>query len=167
VLPTNQQKEDLSRAYVRAIAGRAGVLCAEPRQDYGLDLFLRGVVSGEHRHLDSGFQIDLQLKSTTRAEVRETQVAYDLEIRAYEMLRRATPIPSLLVLLVLPEDEIAWLTQTEEQLSLRTCAYWLSLRDAPSTTNEATIRVLLPRLNVFSVKAVQLLMDRLRKGDPL
>jgi len=155
--------EDLSRAYVRAVAAQAGVICGEPRDDYGLDLFLRGVDSGGHQYRDSGFQIDLQLKSTTRAEVRETDIRYDLEVRAYELLRRLTVIPSYLVLFVLP-PEADWLEQTEKGLLILGCAYWLSLRGEPTTTNEEKIRVFVPRANVFSSDAIQQMMDRLRQG---
>jgi hypothetical protein len=159
--------EDLSRAYVRAVAARAGVLCDEPRQDYGLGLFIRTVDTRDRRYFDSGYQIDLQLKSTTRAQVRDEVVVHDLEVRAYDLLRRSTPIPALLVLLVLPDEPARWLEQTEEQLLLRCCAYWLSLRGAPDTPNEATIRVSVPRANVFSVQAIHQMIDRLRKGLPL
>ena len=43
MLPRNQRQEALSRAYVRAVAARAGVLCTDTTQDFGIDLFFRAV----------------------------------------------------------------------------------------------------------------------------
>jgi hypothetical protein len=56
-----------------------------------------------------------------------TEVVYDLDVRTYEVLRAPTSTPHL-VLLVLPEDESLWVQQTEDELVLRRCAYWISFR---------------------------------------
>lgn len=145
------------------MAAWAGVICGEPREDYGLDLFLRGVYLEGGQYLDSCCQIDLQVKSTTRAEVSDTEIRYDLEVRTYDLLRRLTPVPSLLILYLLPSGS-DWLEQSEMGLLLCGCAYWRSLRGAPATTNEATIRIAVPRANVFSAAAIVQMMDRLRQG---
>jgi hypothetical protein len=168
MLPTNQRQEALSRAYVRAVAAQAGVICGGLGQDYGIDMFLRTVPIEGHRYTDKGDQLDLQLKSTTRASVTDTEVMHDLEVRAYESLRLVTRgCPRILVLLVLPEDETLWLTHSVEELILRRCAFWQSLRGAPGTTNQATIRLHIPRANTFSVEAVRALMQRVSEGiDP-
>src|SRR4051812_43790090 len=103
-LPKSHRQEALCRAYVRAVAAQAGVTCGDVGQDYGIDVYLRGIeeVNGEYR--DTGPQLDLQLKSTTGAEVRAGEVIYDLEVRAYNLLRLETVFrPCFLVLLVLPE----------------------------------------------------------------
>ena len=128
MLPTNQLMEALSRAYVRTIAARAGVICDDVLQDYGVDLFIREFAPVGKRYLDVGRQIDLQLKSTTRAALNDKSVLYDLDVPAYNLLRQLSPVPRLLILVVLPEDPLLYLEQSEEQLLLRGCAYWLSLR---------------------------------------
>jgi hypothetical protein len=92
-------------------------------------------------------------------------VLYDLEVRAYELLRRERPrCPRILVLLVLPSEEERWLSQTTEELILRRCVYWLSLRGAAPTNVQKTIRVSISKQNVFSVEAVTSLMAALRGG---
>ena len=160
MVPQSQRQEALSRAYVRAIAARAGVTCADLFQDFGADMILRDVAQQEHNFVEDGPQVDLQLKSTTRAEVRETEVRYDLDVRAYNWLRQQqVSQPRVLVLMVLPEDEARWLSQSLEELVLRRCAYWLNLRGAGPTTNQRTIRIKLPRANVFSSAAVRRLLD--------
>lgn len=166
MLPRNLRQEALSRAYVRAIAARAGLICGGTENDLGFDLLLRSMETHDRQLWDSGPQIDVQLKSTTRAEVRETVVAYDLEVRAYNILRQEdVNRPRILVVLVLPEDESEWVIQTEDALILRRCAYWTSLRGTQPTTAQTTVRILIPRANVFSVQSLQALMDRARGGE--
>jgi hypothetical protein len=70
----------------------------------------------------------------------------------------------LLVLLVLPEDEALWLSQSPEELVLRHCAYWASLVGAEPTTATSSVRIVIPRSQVFSVQAVQTLMNSLVQG---
>lgn len=138
MLPRNQRQEALSRTFVRVIAARAGVICGEIGQDFGFDMYLRGIVEENGEYTDSGPQLDLQLKSSTRAELRENEVVYPLEVRAYNLLRRIRPgRPCYLVLLVLPEVESQWVTQSAEELAVRRCAYWLSLEGEPPTLHSA------------------------------
>jgi Domain of unknown function (DUF4365) len=168
MLPRNLRQEALCRAYVRAVAARSGVICGGIENDLGFDLFLRSVESHDQQFWDGGAQLDIQLKSTTRAEVRETSVVYDLDARAYNILRQAnTNRPRILVLLVLPEAESEWLSQTEDALLLRRCAYWISLRGAEPSTAQTTVRITVRRANVFSVDSLQALLVRAREGELL
>jgi hypothetical protein len=130
-----------------------------------MDMVLRAIAIQEHQYFDHGPQLDIQLKSTTTAEVREAEVIYDLEVRAYNLLRQDIfpGRPRILVLLVLPEDESQWVSQSEDDLILRRCAYWICLRGAAPTTNQKTIRIAIPRSNLFSAEAVQRLMDEASK----
>ncbi len=163
MLPRNLRQEALSRAYVRVIAAQAGVICGSTEQDFGCDMVLREVEVHGQQYWDSGPQLDVQLKSTTGANVQETAVIHDLEVRAYNLLRLETYIrPRILVLLVLPEDETQWLTQSVDELVLRGCAYWMSFRGAEPTANQTTIRVTIPRANVFSAAALRQLLERAR-----
>ncbi len=164
MVPKNQRQELLSRAYVRAIAAQAGVICSEPEQDFGIDLCLRTVRARDGRLADVSGQFDVQVKSTTRATVTEGEVRYDLDVKTYDDLREpGDNCPRILVLLVLPEDEAQWLTQSVEELILRRCAYWISLEAYPATTATTTVRITLPRSAVFSVEAVRDILSRLRE----
>jgi Domain of unknown function (DUF4365) len=157
----------LSRAYVRAIAARAEVVCVEATQDFGIDFYLRAVTFQAGRYSDTGPELDVQLKSTTRAEMSDTEVIHDLEVRAYNLLREhlVPGWPRILVLLVLPEDEVEWLTHTVDELILRRCAYWVSLRGSEPVTAHRTVRIALPRGNVFSAEALVELLDRVKQGE--
>jgi hypothetical protein len=165
LLPSNFQQEGLSRAYVQAIAARAGVITSRPDPDLGIDLCLRAVRREGNQYQDAGVQIDLQLRSTTRASVTAAEVRYDLDVRMYDYLRQAPALcPRLLVVLVLPEDEALWLNQSPEELTLRHCAYWVDLREAGPTDSTSTVRITIPRSQVFSVQAVHMWMTRVLQG---
>ncbi len=104
---TRQHRQELlCRAYVHAIAAQAGLLCSRPEPDYGIDLSLRKVEVQGRRHLDTSVQVDLQLRSTTRASVTGTEVKVDLDVQTYHYLRtQETFCPRILVVLVMPAEE--------------------------------------------------------------
>jgi hypothetical protein len=168
LLTRNHRQEALCRAYVLAIAARCGMSVSVANPDYGIDLTLNDiVVSGDH-HAESGYKIDIQAKSATLANLSQAAVRYDLDVRAYETLRQPKPgNPRILVVLLLPEDEKDWSVQTEDELILRRCAYWLSLRGRPATANRRSIRLAIPRVKLFSIEALQRLLDRIKKGQDL
>ena len=118
--------------------------------------------------MESGFNLDIQAKSTTTRGLTATEVVYDLDVKNYDDLRDPqVGCPRMLVLLVFPEDETQWMEQTEEHLLLRHAAYWLSLKGQGPTRNQKSVRVLLPRTNLFSVQTLESLMSKVRRGEAL
>lgn len=71
------------------------------------------------------------------------------------------------MLLVLPECEAEWTALTENALILRRCAYWISLKGEASTENMNSVRIRIPRTNIFSVEALSGLMRQARIGEDL
>ena len=168
MLTRNHRQEALSRAYVQAIAGRCGLTCSLREFDYGIDLTLHDILRRAHRHMESGFKLDIQAKSTTTRNLTATDVLYDLDVKTYDDLRDPqVGCPRILVLLVLPEDEAQWTEQTEDHLLLRHAAYWLSLKGQGPTKNQKTVRVQLPRSQLFSVPVLESLMGKISRGEPL
>jgi hypothetical protein len=168
VLIRTHRQEAVSRVYAHVIAARCGLGCSFRDFDYGIDLSVHAIRRKGQRHVESGFNLDIQTKSTTAAVVTASQILYDMEVKTYNDLRDTeVGCPRILVLLVLPEDEATWTEQTEDHLLLRKCAYWMSLKGAGPTTNTKTIRVALPRTNVFSVDALIRLMNKVRKREEL
>jgi hypothetical protein len=166
MLPRNLQQEALSLAYVHVIAAGAGLIFTQPAYDVGIDVCLQTVVARGQRHGPGGVQLDLQVKSTTRPNIRDGQLFYDLEVKNYDDLRLPSPMcPRLLVVVVLPADEATWLAESPEGLTLRPRAYWRWLGDAEATTATTTIRVAIPMANVFSVSALQQIINRLERGE--
>ena len=91
-----------------------------------------------------------------------------MELKTYDDLRDSqVGTPRILVLLVLPEKEDEWALFSEDQLILKRCAYWLSLKEWPATQNETSVRVSIPRANRFNVESLAQIMERRRQGDEL
>lgn len=159
--------EYLSRAYVQAVAAVCGCTCASPEPDYGVDLTLRRVNRLGQAFGPRGRSLDLQLKSTTNAEVAEGEVIFDHTIRAYNLLRRSTKYaPALLILVLLPSNRDEWLHHLEDRLLIRGAAYWLSLRGADAIENTSSVRLHIPRTNLFTPAALSRRMTVLQQeGD--
>jgi Domain of unknown function (DUF4365) len=168
VLIQTHRQEALSRAYIQAVTARCGMSCSFRDFDYGIDVTLHEITRRENRYVETGFNLDIQAKSTINAIVEEQQIKYDLEVKAYDDLRDTeVGTPRILVVLCLPPPEGLWMAMTDAELVLRRCAYWLSLRGWDATTNQDTVRVPIPRANRFWVEGLQGIMRQIRAGEDL
>lgn len=168
MLIKSHRQESLSRAYIQAIAGRCGMNCSLRDFDYGIDVTLHEITLRKNRYVETGFNLDVQAKSTGNAVLHEEHIQFDLAVKNYDDLRDSdVGTPQILVVLVMPAEEAQWTTMTEDQLLLRKCAYWLSLKGREATTNTDSIRVDIPRANLFSMEALHAMMQRIRLGEEL
>ena len=161
--------EQLSRAYMHAVAAAAGCTCARPEPDYGIDLTLRRIVWRGSEWVPGSRDLDVQLKSTTTAALTPNEVVYDLDVRAYDILRRSTrSAPVLLLLVLFPAEPADRLIQSEDRLEIRGSGYWLWLRGMPAVTNTSTARVHIPRQNQFTPTVLERIMEAVhRNEDPV
>jgi hypothetical protein len=161
-----QQKEEISRAYIHAVAARCGFAVGAWSQDQGcIDMSIGASGALGNGTLEDP-RIDLQLKCTSDARhLREEHVAWQLERPHYDKLRARSSVLKLLVVLVLPESEAEWIEHGVEALIIRRCAYWLSLSGMPAITTESKV-VHVPRTNVFSPEQLKSMMERLSRGEP-
>lgn len=159
LLTVPDRKELLSQAYVRAVAAFCGYTTAIYDLDRdGIDMRIQA--SGEMRPA-----LELQLKATVNLRKGHSgSFRFRLKRRNYDLLRIDTQTPRLLVVLDLPDDEDLWLAMTVDSLVLRRCAYWLSLRGSPPTTNHSSITVEIPRAHLFDVDGLRALMRQSRRG---
>ncbi len=165
MLTRNHRQEGLCRAYVHAVASCCGMSWSTPSPDYGVDVTLIEIDMLADRRSESGVKVDVQLRSTTRAALGLESVVYELDVRTYDFLRRPAPlIPRILVVLLLPPDEADWTHQTENELTLRRCAYWISLEGSQASKNRKSVRVVIPRANLFSAAALLGLVRRIKTG---
>jgi Domain of unknown function (DUF4365) len=158
-----QQKEEFSKAYVKAVAAVCGYATQEPSvDDDSVDL---GLAARGGSGTVKSPRLDLQLKCTARNLVREDRVDFPLPIKNYDELRSANfMVPRILVVVVVPEDVVRWIKHSEEELLLRHCGYWHSLRGFGATQNQFTVTVNIARTQVFDVTAVTDIMDRIGNG---
>ncbi len=167
VMTPEQQKEEISRAYVHAVAARCGFAVSNWSQDQGCVDVSIGASSALGGGTLEDPRIDLQLKCTSDTHhLREDHVAWQLSRPHYDKLRARSSTPKLLVLLVLPELEAEWMQHSTDSLIIRRCAWWLPMAGMPSINTESKV-VHLPRTNVFSPEQLRSMMERVSRGEPL
>ncbi len=95
-------------------------------------------------------------------------IPYALKSKNYEDLRHSDyQVPRILVVVFVPEQVKDWTSHTEQEFTMRYCAYWASLRGFPPSPNESSTTVYLPRAHLFDVVGLETLMDRIGRGDTL
>ncbi len=162
----NTQKEEFSYSFIQTTASASGYAfqrTTTPLDQAGIDATITGLgVQGS-----MGFpQLYVQVKCTSRDVLEENYIRYPLKIKNYEELRNNYQYPPLILVVVLVSDNVdEWLYQSEEELCLRRCGYWMSLRGEPETSNKETVTVYLPRKNLFAVNALKSLMQRIARGE--
>jgi Domain of unknown function (DUF4365) len=178
-LPIELRKEDLSVAYVQAIAAIAGVsIFTTDRHDMGTDLEFRLVRElktrskkrGTQRNDTRGIPLNCQLKSTviTSSKVRINAasdiISYNLDAKSYDDLVDSDG-GCVLVLLLLPENELNWLAQDEQKLTLSHCCYyWQPQATDTLTPNDETQTIKISMKQRFTPEIlIALLHERQRK----
>jgi len=109
--------------------------------------------------------LKLQLKCTSREVIDGDYIRYALKVKNYNDLRRNALVPRILVVVLVPENLEDWLQQSEAELCMRNCAYWMSLRGQPETQNIANVTVSLPRSNQFTVPALKSMIQSISEGS--
>ncbi len=161
-------QESLSRSYIHAIAGSAGVNLHVGREfDYGFDGTFRPVIIRGTRRVESGFAMDFQLKCTKNWSLEQGNVAYSIETKTYNDLVTRDPdgIGAVLILLCVPEDQNEWVEVAEDYIKMRRCCYFTILSGAPVANEHSTKKILISRTNVLTPEALSSLLaaERTRK----
>lgn len=161
-IPLSHMKERLSVAYVKAVIAKAGAISMGPDGiEYGTDVVARKVkVLPNGKYSGTGWPLHCQLKATTTWIEKNQDIVYDLSVDAYNKLASWEGSPCILVLFRLPKDSSEWLKLDENSLELRNCCYWTHLKGTPST-NRSSVRITIPRNQLFSPKAVSNLLDKI------
>ena len=144
MMPQNFIKQELSKAYLQAVTSRSGHDLTFTDPDYrGIDgTIANPTLRGVNR-------VDFQLKSTTVYSCSGTQIEYDLRVEDHNRLIQDVEIPRVLILFIMPDSDEEWLVQTPDELCLRKCAYWISLMGRNFSNNKSTVRVSVPKRNIF------------------
>ncbi len=164
----NEQKQQLSVAYVHAVAARAGYACqfqVVDNNSVDVQLAARGMVHS--KAVVRSPKIDIQLKATSLHTLATDRFAFPLPLKNYNDLREESLVPRLLVVLLLPKDDKQWLEQTENEMISRHCAYWKSLLGQPETPNTTSVTVHMLRNQQFSVDSLRAMMEKISRRESL
>lgn len=167
MLYPNDIKEELSLAYIHAVASKAG-FSVEPvhkdRDSIDLHVCARG-----HLTQDASWSpmLGIQAKAHVLEPLPETEFSFDLPVKNYRDLSQRCLVPRILVVLILPEDPDNWFHCSDDGLILRRCAYWRCLRGAPPVENTGTKRVRISRANAFTPEALRNLLEMVGREEEL
>jgi hypothetical protein len=151
---TSWQKEQVSRAYVHALATQGGYTIGEWNVDKdGVDVTLRS----------RGLMIDIQLKCTQNPRTTRDGFCFDLDIETYDKLRHPErSAPGHLALLIVPPDLGRWVTHQEDSIVLACHGYWASLQGMQAVGGKTTT-IRLPRQQELTAKAMGTMFDAARR----
>ena len=138
--------------------------------DYGTDIQVNTVAefedaNGTRKLDDAGLPLKMQLKSTMYCRDHGADISYDCKQLAYNKLIRQNtyaPVPTILVVLCLPEAPEDWLDVSHDALTLRNACYWYYLTGTPTTQTSQVIHI--PRNQLFTVAALSDIMERINIG---
>lgn len=163
MMDLSQQKEQFSFAYVRAVAAATGFGVSEPSvDDDSIDLMIASrSTSGTVKRP----RLELQVKCTEGGLLINESFNYPLKIKNYDDLRDPDVlVPRVLVVVRVPAEVDQWTEPSDEQLILRRCGYWASLRGMDATKNGTTVSISLLRTNRFAVQELRAMMQRIEQG---
>lgn len=155
-------QEGLSRSYIQAVAGIAGVnLLADREFDYGFDGTFRKVSFRGSRRVENSFPLDFQLKCTKNWALDDEYIVYDLESKTYNDLvtRHPSGTGAILILLCLPENSSDWVEVSEDYLKVQRCCYYSRLSGDPVENENSSKRIWIPRENILTGSAVRAVLD--------
>jgi hypothetical protein len=156
----NQQKQQFSIAYVRAIAAVAGYnVYKQEVDDESVDLGIAATgVNGTTRNP----RLELQLKCSESVTLNDQDFGFWLKLKNYDDLRDGElHVPKLLLVVHVPATVDEWIAQDENSLAMRRCGYWHSLAGQPATDNETGCTVRISRARRFDVAALKHVMTEI------
>lgn len=157
----NIQKEQFSDAYLHAIAAVSECTCCKPPvDDDSVDWTLSKLIQGRPR-------LDVQLKCTA-SDPGGDILTFALKRKNYDDLRLTDLlVPRILIIVVVPEQTVGWLTCDEDELVLRHRAFWYSLRGMPETNNDTSVTIYIPRSQRINVGVLNQMMLTISTGGDL
>jgi len=143
---------ELSYAYLHAVAARAGMACRQGdrhEDNNGIDAQVTAWAPFTSGGYLTEVNMNIQLKATF-VEPKETDTHFVFDLRKqsrFDNLSAPTVnFQRFLVVLYLPRDDQEWLSHSVDQLVLKRCAYWVSVRNATGLTGTS---VYIPKNQVF------------------
>lgn len=165
-------ESELSYAYLHAVASKAGVGCKisnRHEDNRGVDVQLTCWEKFEGCYREE-IDLKIQLKATIQEPAQsDTHFSYFFKgAKQYDILREETQNQHrFLVVLFLPVNSEEWLNVNSEQLILKNCAYWVSLRGAEMSSNVTGQTVYLPKNQLFTPENLLGIFEKLAKNEHL
>ncbi len=158
----NQRKEQFSHAYVKAVAAVAGFAWYKPSvDDDSIDL---GLAQKGGAGTIRSPRLEVQLKCHAAPPPTEDHISFPLSLKNYDDLREPCLVSRVLLVVLVPDMLADYLAESEQELALRRCGYWFSLRGLPASDNATSQTVQIPRTQRFTVQSLEGIMERISPG---
>lgn len=154
--------EAFQRAYVTALAAASGITVSVPVPDPGIDMILSHFAPV---HREGVAHLEVSLKATSRKPARKaTTLSVQIRRDRFDYLRTPGPtISKILVLMVVPQAQDAWVRASASTSVLHHAAYWVNLEGhARSMAAEPSVAV--PLVNLLDDVALCDMMIRIGEG---
>lgn len=173
VMNTNDIKSELSYAYLHAVASAARASCniaTRIEDNNGIDANI--TVFGPFQSDANRHEVDIkiQLKATSQTLVETSDhLSFSLRgVAQYNRLRAVGTNPvKIVVLLTMPTDHNDWVRITPDELMLKKCARWVSLRGAPETENNDSVTIYIPKIQIFNPASLREMAEQIATGESL
>lgn len=131
----------------------------------GMDVTFVRPSSPEHEET----MLFAQLKSTSRPRPDPEKGWFGFQFSKRDHFDRLamtrSTVKAVLLVMVTDPDQSKWSDADHESLSVRKCCYWVDLEGQKSDAGKPTVRV--PTDQIFSAAALQHLLDRIERDEPL
>lgn len=155
----NHQKEQMSLAFIHAVAAHAGLLYERYSEDLtGVDGVLKPV--GSPYPL-----IEFQAKATSQDIVGQDGIRFELKVDQHNALvgnHRATRV---LVVVRLPNDPADWISYRPDELRLACNGWWRSLRDEDESRNQTSVSIRIAPGDVFDADGLNRILELSTRGE--
>lgn len=163
-------QEALSVAYISAVAAKAGFDCGNPRRyDYGIDLQISPIIVDEYGdNIPNGIPLVVQAKASHVFNESVDSITYDLKTRNYNILASNNKgLPYILISYCMPSEDAEWMNICENNTILKHKGYWKSLRGEPRSKNRQTVRITIPKTQIFNGSNLTSIMNAIQESDHL
>ena len=156
-------KEDLSICYLKTIAAVRGITVEriEHNED-SVDVVIKKVLNID-KNVSFNSQISVQLKATSSKSqygIGKQEISYKLKVKNYNDLCMPATMPSMLALLILPEEMEEWTKWTPDELMIKGKMFWLSLQNQKVSDNKDNVTVKIPKENILNADTIENLIKK-------
>lgn len=169
-MDTQKIKEDLSISYMSLVSAAVGIGYEIIRHDEdSIDSIIKKVLKLEGGKKFNS-QISVQLKATSsKSQYTDNGdfITYQLKVKNFNDLCMAASMPSILALLILPENESEWVNWSPEEIILNGCMYWVNLQKCDNSRNADKVSVKIPKTNQINSHNLLILLEKAAKEGAL
>lgn len=159
-----QRMEDLSIAYLSAVAAQASVEFDRIHHDGdSTDCILKKRINlSDGRRFIAELRVQLKSTASTNCySIGDEVVKYKLNVKNYHDLQQPSTSEIILAVLILPDEtEESWVEWTPDKLLIHGKMYWKCLRHCGPTKSTSTVTIEMPKSNVICADTLENLLEK-------